>query len=51
MSIPNDDTQNHPFCRIKLLVETFKHSTYETNQSKFTKVPKVVETTNKKTLL
>ena len=27
MDIPNDDTQNNPFCRLKLVVETFKHST------------------------
>ena len=23
--IPNDDTQNYPFCRLKLEVETFEH--------------------------
>ena len=40
--IPNDDAQNYPFCRLKLMVERFKHSTYETNQSKFNEVPKVV---------
>ena len=44
--IPNDDTQNSLFCRLKLLVETFGHST---NQ-KYFKVPKVVKTANKKTL-
>ena len=51
--IPNDNTQNYPFCRLKLAVEseTFKHSTKLTNQSKFTEVPKVVKPTNKKTLL
>ena len=27
MYIPNDDTQNYPFCRLKLVVETFEHST------------------------
>ena len=48
MYIPNDDTQN---CRLKLVVETFKHLTYYTNQSQFTQVPKVVNPTNKKTLL
>ena len=26
MYIPNDDTQN-PFCRLKLMVETFEYST------------------------
>ena len=26
--ILNDYTQNYPFCRIKLVVETFEHSTF-----------------------
>ena len=26
MYIPNDDTQNYPFYRLKLVVETFEHS-------------------------
>ncbi len=26
--IPNDDTKKYPFCRFKLVVETFEHSTY-----------------------
>ena len=25
--IPNDDTQNYPFCRLKLVFETFEYST------------------------
>ena len=25
MCIPNDVTQNYPFCRLKLVVETFEH--------------------------
>ena len=25
--MPNDDTQNYPFCRLKLVVETCEHST------------------------
>ena len=25
--IPNNNTQNYPFCRLKLVFETFKHST------------------------
>ena len=25
--IPNDNTQNYPFCRLQLVVESFKHST------------------------
>ena len=51
MYIPNDDTQNYHFCRIKLMVATFEHSTKLTNQSKFIKVPKDVKPTNKKPLL
>ena len=51
MFIPNDDTQNYLFCRFKLVVETFEHSIFLINQSKFTKVSKVVKPTNKKTLL
>ena len=27
MYIPNDDTQSYPFCNVKLVVETFEHST------------------------
>ena len=27
MFIPNNDTQNYPFCSAKLVVETFEHST------------------------
>ena len=27
MYIPNDDKQTYPFRRLKLVVETFKHST------------------------
>ena len=37
--IPNECTQNDFFCRLKLVVETFGHSTYWTNQSKFNKSP------------
>ena len=33
MYMPNDDTQNHSFCRLKAVgVETFGHSTKRTNQ-------------------
>ena len=31
MYITNDDTQNYPFCRLKLVVEMLKHS--KTNQN------------------
>ena len=51
MYIPNVKTQNYSFYRLKLLVKTFKHSTLLTNQSKFTKVPKVFKPTNNKKLL
>ena len=27
MYIPNDDTQNQPFSRLQLMIETFGHST------------------------
>ena len=27
MYIPNNDTQNYPYCRLKLVVETIGHST------------------------
>ena len=39
MYIPNDDAQNYPFCRLKLVVETFGHLTKWTNQSKANKSP------------
>ena len=41
--VPND---NSPICRSKLVGEMFEHSTLLTNQSKFTKVPKVVKLFN-----
>ena len=37
MYIPNDNTQNYPFCILQLVVKTFGHSTKWTNQSKFNK--------------
>ena len=43
----NDDTQNNPFRKLQLVVETFKHL----NNQNLIKVPKVVKPTNKKTLL
>ena len=48
MYIPNEDTQNYPFCRLQLVVETFGHSTSEPNNLNSTKVPKVVKPSNKK---
>ena len=41
MYIPNDSTQNDPFCRLQLVVDTdFNQSTHE--------MPKVVKPTNQK---
>ena len=51
MITPNDDTQNYFFSRLQIVVETFEHSTLWSNQSKFTKVPKVGKPTKKKSLL
>ena len=45
MYIPNNDRQNYHFCMLKVLFKTLR-----TNQNSM-KIPKVVETTNKKTLL
>ena len=50
MFIPNDKTQNYPFCGLKLVFETFEHPTKLTNQLKFTTVPNVVKPTYKKML-
>ena len=47
MYILNDDTQNYPFYRLQLMLETFGHTTKWTNQSEFKK--KIVKPTNKKT--
>ena len=47
MYIPNNDIQNYPFCKLQLVVKTFGLNK-PTNQN-FIKVPKVVESTNKKT--
>ena len=47
MYITNDGTQNYHFCRLKLVVETFEHST----NLNILKVPKVVKPMNEKMLL
>ena len=44
MYIPDDVTQNYPFYRLQLVVETFGHST-------LIKVPKIGQPMNKKTSL
>ena len=48
MYTPSNDTQNYPFCILKLVVEMYGHLTYNRNSIK---VLKVVEPTSKKTLL
>ena len=50
MYIPNDDTQNYPFCKIQLMVETFGQLNEPTNQCS-NKVLKVFKPMNKKILL
>ena len=50
MHIPNDDTKNYPFCRLKLAVETNTQLIKPTNKNSV-KVPKIVKPTNKKMLL
>ena len=45
MYIPNDDTQNYSYCRFKLVVETFEHSTYLYN----TMANKLMNITNEDT--
>ena len=49
--MPNDDTQNKPFCVIQFVDVTFGHSTYWTTNQNSGKVLKVVNLTNKKALL
>ena len=40
INIPNDVTQTYHCCRLKLVVETFEHSTKPTNQNSL-KFPKL----------
>ena len=42
MYILNDNTQKYPFCRVKLVVETFEQSTYEQTNQNPLKPPKWV---------
>ena len=51
MYIPNDDTLNYHICRLQLVVKTFRHSINEPTNKNLIKVPKVVKSTNKKTLI
>ena len=48
MYFPKDETQNYPFCRLQLVVNTQLNE--PTNQNTHI-VPKVVKPTNKETLL
>ena len=45
MHISNDDTQNCPFCRLQLEVETFRHSTNELTNHNSIKIPNVIKPT------
>ena len=51
MYIPNNDTQNYPFCRLQLVVKTFGNTIKEPTNKNSKKVPKVIKPTNEKTLL
>ncbi len=51
MYIPSNGTQNYPYGKFELEVETFEYLTLLTNQSNLIKGPTVVKPTNKKTLL
>ena len=44
--IPNEDTQNYPFCRLQLVVLTFGHS--EMNLSNFYKSPQSFKANERK---
>ncbi len=47
MYILNHNTQNYPFCELNLVVETIAMN----DQSKFTKVTKVIKPTYNKSLI
>ena len=46
--IPNDNTQNYPFYRLQLVLETYKDT--QLNEQNFIEVSKVGTPTNKKTV-
>ena len=51
MYIPNDDTQNKPFCILQLVVEMFGHTKLnEPSNLNSIQVRKVLTLTNKRTL-
>ena len=41
MYIPNDDSQNYPFCRLQLVVESFYTQLGKPTNQNLLKVPKV----------
>ena len=49
--IANDDTQNHHFCRLQLVVESKNTKNIEPANQNSVKVPKLVKPTSKKMLL
>ena len=49
MYIPNDDTKNYSFCRLKLVVETLDTQLNEPTNKISIKIPKVETLTKKKT--
>ena len=51
MYIPNDDTQNSPFCRLQLVVKNLDTQIDESTNKNLLKFPKVAEPMNKKPLL
>ena len=51
MHNPNDDTQNYTCRRLKLVVETFKHSTQWSTNQHILKFPKLLIPTNRIMLL
>ena len=50
MYIPNANTQNCPFYKLQLVIETFGHSTNKLTIKNSIKVQQIVMPTNKKTL-
>ena len=42
MYLPNDDTQNYPFCRLELVIETLETQLNESTNHNSLKSPKVL---------
>ena len=51
VSIPNNDTQSYPICRLQLMVEILDIQPNNPTNQNLIKVLKFVKQTNKKTLL